>query len=122
MDKMTEILPTSRIVRMIPNATSIVNEGYNPVSFHDSFSYEEKEHLLIEAIRRNIFSLALQDIAQTFQKNSEGYFDDPFKLNKEEMLQNYHLRLFSNVENIEDVAAFTAFLLHHQKIESDRLL
>lgn len=82
--------------------------------------FDEKEHLLKEAIRRNIFTLALQDIANTFQKNSEGYFDDPFKLNKEEMLQYYHKRLFSNVENIEDVAAFTAFLLHHQKIDLNK--
>jgi pyrroline-5-carboxylate reductase len=46
IDKMTEILPTSRIVRMIPNATSFVNEGYNPVSFHHSFSSAEKEQFI----------------------------------------------------------------------------
>jgi len=35
-----------RIVRMIPNAPSIIGEGYNPVCFTDSISIQEKSELL----------------------------------------------------------------------------
>ncbi len=35
-----------RIVRMIPNAPSIINEGYNPVAFPPDFPATEKESLL----------------------------------------------------------------------------
>ncbi|MCG6533813.1 MAG: NAD(P)-binding domain-containing protein [Syntrophales bacterium LBB04] len=35
-----------RIVRMIPNAPSIVNEGYNPVVFHPALAGADKESLL----------------------------------------------------------------------------
>ena len=34
------------IVRLIPNATSIVNEGYNPVCFSEDMSEWKKESLL----------------------------------------------------------------------------
>ena len=36
----------SGIVRMIPNAPSIVNEGYNPVAFHPALTGTDKESLL----------------------------------------------------------------------------
>lgn len=35
-----------RIIRMIPNAPSILNAGYNPVAFSPAFSIEEKEKWL----------------------------------------------------------------------------
>ena len=35
----------SRIVRMIPNAPSIVNKGFNPVAFPSSFDEDEKKSL-----------------------------------------------------------------------------
>ena len=35
-----------KIVRMIPNAPSIINEGYNPVYFSSSISKNEKEDLM----------------------------------------------------------------------------
>jgi len=35
-----------KIARLIPNATSIINEGYNPVWFSDGFSQSEKHELL----------------------------------------------------------------------------
>jgi len=35
----------SRIVRMIPNAPSVVNEGYNPVAFGPGITKKEKEDL-----------------------------------------------------------------------------
>jgi pyrroline-5-carboxylate reductase len=36
----------ARIVRLIPNATSIINEGYNPVCFSSSIQEGEKQSLL----------------------------------------------------------------------------
>jgi pyrroline-5-carboxylate reductase len=35
----------NRIVRMIPNAPSIVNKGYNPVAFSDAFTKKEKKEI-----------------------------------------------------------------------------
>jgi pyrroline-5-carboxylate reductase len=40
--KMEEMLPASRILRLIPNATSFINKGYNPVTFNAAFTREEK--------------------------------------------------------------------------------
>ena len=37
---------TSRIVRMIPNATSIINEGYNPVCFSPGMKESDKQDLI----------------------------------------------------------------------------
>jgi pyrroline-5-carboxylate reductase len=36
----------TKIVRMIPNATSVINEGYNPVSFSGGISGNEKTEIL----------------------------------------------------------------------------
>ena len=44
--KMEELLPAKRIVRMIPNATSFINKGYNPVTFNSAFTPEEKKALM----------------------------------------------------------------------------
>lgn len=45
--KMSEILGGfSRIIRMIPNAPSVVNEGYNPVVFGAGISQQERDELL----------------------------------------------------------------------------
>jgi pyrroline-5-carboxylate reductase len=44
--KMEEILPARRIVRMIPNATSYINKGYNPVTFNTAFTREEKRVMM----------------------------------------------------------------------------
>ncbi|MGQ9470822.1 MAG: pyrroline-5-carboxylate reductase family protein [Candidatus Aminicenantales bacterium] len=47
MAKISEILGGfSRIVRMIPNAPSIVNAGYNPVVFGAGISQQEKDELM----------------------------------------------------------------------------
>lgn len=40
--KMEAKLQTSNIVRMIPNATSYINEGYNPISFCDEMGKKER--------------------------------------------------------------------------------
>jgi pyrroline-5-carboxylate reductase len=37
---------TDKIVRLIPNATSYINEGYNPVSFSFAVTKEEKNQML----------------------------------------------------------------------------
>jgi len=43
IEKMATVLPTTKIIRMIPNATSFINKGYNPITFHASFSKKEKK-------------------------------------------------------------------------------
>jgi pyrroline-5-carboxylate reductase len=45
--KITSKLPhVPNVVRMIPNATSIINEGYNPICFSDDMSDFKKQYLL----------------------------------------------------------------------------
>lgn len=47
--KMTGIagkLKTNKIVRLIPNATSVINNGFNPVSFSGDLSPSEKSEML----------------------------------------------------------------------------
>jgi pyrroline-5-carboxylate reductase len=46
IEKIASKLATKNIARMIPNATSYINEGYNPVSFSAEFSPNVKLSLL----------------------------------------------------------------------------
>lgn len=46
IQKIASTLATKYIARMIPNATSYINEGYNPVSFSKEYSASEKQNLL----------------------------------------------------------------------------
>jgi pyrroline-5-carboxylate reductase len=46
IEKIASKLATKNIARMIPNATSYINEGYNPVSFSEKYSSNEKQSLL----------------------------------------------------------------------------
>lgn len=46
IEKMAAVLPTQKLVRMIPNATSFINEGYNPVTFGPGFGDQDKKKLL----------------------------------------------------------------------------
>jgi pyrroline-5-carboxylate reductase len=47
MAKLSEMLGGfNRIVRSIPNAPSIINEGYNPIAFSSALSQQEKDELL----------------------------------------------------------------------------
>jgi pyrroline-5-carboxylate reductase len=46
IEKMASILETKNIARMIPNATSYINNGFNPVSFSPVYSLSEKGSLL----------------------------------------------------------------------------
>ena len=46
LKKMADVLPTNKLARMIPNATSFINEGYNPITFSPDFQKEEKKQLI----------------------------------------------------------------------------
>ncbi len=46
IEKIASKLSTKHIARMIPNATSYINEGYNPLSFSGEYSSNEKRSLL----------------------------------------------------------------------------
>lgn len=46
IEKMASVLPTKKLVRMIPNATSFINEGFNPVSFHPEMDIKEKKQII----------------------------------------------------------------------------
>lgn len=46
LEKMAAVLPTQKLVRMIPNATSFINAGFNPLTFASGFDPEEKKQLL----------------------------------------------------------------------------
>ena len=46
LEKMAHVIPASRLIRMIPNASSYINKGYNPVTFHGSFSDKLKQSLM----------------------------------------------------------------------------
>ena len=44
--KMAAVLPINQIARLIPNATSVINHGYNPVSFASGMSEIQKWYIL----------------------------------------------------------------------------
>jgi len=44
--KIATVLPINQIVRLIPNATSVINHGYNPVSFASGMSEIQKWYIL----------------------------------------------------------------------------
>ena len=46
IEKIASKLKTAHIVRMIPNATSYINEGYNPVTFASGFAEDEKSAIM----------------------------------------------------------------------------
>ncbi|MDT8402113.1 MAG: NAD(P)-binding domain-containing protein [Bacteroidales bacterium] len=45
IEKIMSLVHSRKIIRMIPNATSYINEGYNPVYFSESFNKKEKKQL-----------------------------------------------------------------------------
>lgn len=45
-EKISSKLKTANIARMIPNATSYINEGYNPVTFAAGFAENEKQTVM----------------------------------------------------------------------------
>jgi pyrroline-5-carboxylate reductase len=46
IERIASKLATKHIARVIPNATSYINEGYNPASFSGGYSSDEKHSLL----------------------------------------------------------------------------
>lgn len=56
----------NRIVRMIPNAACIVNEGFNPISFSRAFTEEEKAEM-------TQFMLPLGDCPEVEERKLEAY-------------------------------------------------
>jgi pyrroline-5-carboxylate reductase len=46
LEKMAAVLSAKNLVRMIPNATSFVNEGFNPVAFHAEMDELKKKKCL----------------------------------------------------------------------------
>lgn len=44
--KIEALLPHCKVARMIPNATSLINDGYNPISFASNWETKEKKQLL----------------------------------------------------------------------------
>jgi pyrroline-5-carboxylate reductase len=46
IEKIREIIPINQIVRLLPNATSVINHGYNPVSFSSKMSEIQKWYIL----------------------------------------------------------------------------
>ncbi|MDX8340455.1 NAD(P)-binding domain-containing protein [Draconibacterium sp. IB214405] len=55
IEKITGALGTSKVVRMIPNATSFINKGYNPVAFHSETEKKAKKSFmkLVKALGKN---------------------------------------------------------------------
>ncbi len=56
----------ANIIRMIPNATSYINKGYNPVSFHDAMLRKEKKFII------KLFK-PLGKLIETEEYKLEGY-------------------------------------------------
>jgi pyrroline-5-carboxylate reductase len=46
IEKISAIIPINQIVRLLPNATSVINHGYNPVSFSSKMSEIQKWYVL----------------------------------------------------------------------------
>ncbi len=46
VEKISSVIPSGKIIRMIPNATTYINRGYNPVFFRDIFSNKEEIALM----------------------------------------------------------------------------
>lgn len=66
LEKMASVLPTKNLIRMIPNATSFINKGFNPVSFHAEMNKKEKKQLLK-------FMKILGKTFETEETKLEGY-------------------------------------------------
>ena len=66
LEKMAQVIPASMLIRMIPNASSYINKGYNPVTFHGSFADKLKQSLM------EIFKL-LGKTLEVDESKLEGY-------------------------------------------------
>jgi len=66
LEKMAGVLETKNLVRMIPNATSFINEGFNPVSFYAGI--EEKEQKAVFKLLKKLGKTIVTEEAKL-----EGY-------------------------------------------------
>lgn len=46
LEKLASVLSTKKLIRMLPNATSYINKGFNPVTFAENFDKKEKKQVL----------------------------------------------------------------------------
>lgn len=55
ISKIAGVLGTSKVVRMIPNATSYINKGYNPLAFHPETNKKAKKSFmkLVKVLGKN---------------------------------------------------------------------
>ena len=61
LEKMASVLPTKKLVRMIPNATSFINEGFNPIAFYAEMDRKVKKRI------RKLF----KPLGKTFETEEE---------------------------------------------------
>lgn len=66
IDKIASKLETTNIIRMIPNATSYINDGYNPVAYHTAMHKKEKKQV------NKVFKV-LGKLIETDESRLEGY-------------------------------------------------
>ncbi len=64
--QITDKLNIANVVRMIPNATSFINRGYNPVTYHEAMLKKERKFI------KKLFS-PLGKIFKTEEYKLEGY-------------------------------------------------
>ncbi len=64
--KMQAVLPGKKVVRIIPNATSFINKGFNPLSFAPDLSTAEKDEVLR-------FMQPLGQAVEVHESELEGY-------------------------------------------------
>ncbi len=65
-EKIASVLPSKKLARLIPNATSYINKGINPVMFHPSFTADEKS-LIMKLLK------ALGKTMEVEESMMEGY-------------------------------------------------
>ena len=110
IEKISSKLKTGNIVRMIPNATSYINEGYNPVTFASSFAQSEKSDTLellkllgntFEAAESKLEAYALLSAMLPtyfwFQWNKLSKLGIQMGLNEEESIASVHQTLVAAI-------------------------
>ena len=103
IEKFASKLKTANIARMIPNATSYINEGYNPVTFAGSFDQTDKKAVLeilktlgdtfeVDEHKLEAYAIlsAMLPTYFWFQWNELIKLGDPMGLTKEESKASVH--------------------------------
>lgn len=75
IEKISAALSSQKVVRMIPNATSFMNKGYNPVSFHEHFKAEEKAEKVMDLIPLKPIGDHEEEIVSIFDSKLLGLFE-----------------------------------------------